>query len=176
METDILVICQLGTPGAFNPSGGGGADRFFTDVLFGGSHQGSAVNLLSGRADVAAFCDTCVANYVEFVSGTPNRPGAIYRVRNDAAEPFNTLTGMEFVIISSTPVLNAPFVMNTEKLKKEEIDALLAVFTAPETAANPKVFVPKGSDFKGLLKKESGAQQFVAVEDAWFNPIRELAQ
>ena len=32
----------------------------FSQVLFGNSHQGSAVNLLSGNADVAAFCDTCV--------------------------------------------------------------------------------------------------------------------
>jgi phosphonate transport system substrate-binding protein len=154
----------------------GGPDRFFTEVLFGGSHQGSAVNLLSGRADVAAFCDSCVANYVELVSETPNRPGSVYRVRSDAAEPFNTMAGMEFVLISVTPVLNAPFVYNSEKLNSEELEAIIAIFTSDETAANPKVFVPKDSEFKGLVKKESDKQKFLVVEDAWFNPIRELAQ
>ena len=28
----------------------GGSDAFFSEVLFGGSHQGSAFNLLSGKA------------------------------------------------------------------------------------------------------------------------------
>ena len=28
---------------------------FFKEVLYGDSHQGSAVNLLNGRAEVAAF-------------------------------------------------------------------------------------------------------------------------
>src|SRR5699024_9681801 len=32
---------------------------FFEQVLFGNSHQGSAVNLLQNKVDVAAFCDTC---------------------------------------------------------------------------------------------------------------------
>ncbi len=43
----------------------------FSQVLFGNSHQGSAVNLLNGSADVAAFCDTCVENYVELVEARP---------------------------------------------------------------------------------------------------------
>lgn len=41
----------------------GGANRFFSEVQFGGSHQGSAASLLSGQVDVAAFCDVCVQNY-----------------------------------------------------------------------------------------------------------------
>ena len=36
---------------------------FFSKVLFGNSHQGSAVNLLSGDAEVAAFDDVDVDMY-----------------------------------------------------------------------------------------------------------------
>lgn len=35
----------------------GGSEQFFSEVLFGGSHQGSAFNLMSGKADIAAFSD-----------------------------------------------------------------------------------------------------------------------
>ena len=70
----------------------------FSQVLFGNSHQGSAVNLLTGNADVAAFCDTCVENYVEIAEGDENTVGSVYRVKEGAAEPFNTVPGKEFVI------------------------------------------------------------------------------
>jgi phosphonate transport system substrate-binding protein len=148
--------------------------KFFSEVLYGGSHHGSAVNLLKGKADVAAFCDTCVANYVEHVSGTPNRPGAVYRVKEDAAEPFNTVVGEEFVLISVTPVLNAPFIYNSEVLSEEDKKAILKAMTSDEVANNEKIWVPKGSDFTGLFTKKAN-ERFVEVHDEWFNPIRELA-
>ncbi len=151
----------------------GGKDKFFSEVLFGGSHQGSAVNLLTDKADVAAFCDTCVANYVELVEGTANKPGAVYRVRKDAAEPFDKVPGAEFVLISSTPVLNAPFAVNTEKVSEKDVKALLAMLTSDEVAKNQEIFVPKGSSFKGLFV---AGERFVEVKDEWFNPIRELSK
>lgn len=153
----------------------GGEGKFFKEVLYGGSHQGSAVNLLTGKADVAAFCDTCVNNYVELVEGEQNKPGAVYRVKQDAAEPFNTVPGEEFVLISVTPVLNAPFVVNTETVSEEDVKKLIEAFTSDEVANNPKIFVPKDSDFAGLFSKKSGKERFVQVEDSWFNPIRELS-
>lgn len=150
----------------------GGKGKFFSEVLFGGSHQGSAVNLITGKVDVAAFCDTCVFNYVELVSGTGNRPGAIYKVRADAAEPFDKLPGKEFILISVTPVLNAPFVINTDTVTAEEAAALKKAMTSDDAASNPQIFVPKDSQFKGLF---AAPQRFVEVDDAWFNPIRELS-
>ena len=72
----------------------------FSQVLFGNSHQGSAVNLLSYNAEVAAFCDTCVGNYVEIAEGEENKVGAVYKVKDGAAEPFNTVTGKEFILMS----------------------------------------------------------------------------
>lgn len=151
----------------------GGNGKFFNEVLYGGSHQGSAVNLLTDKVDVAAFCDVCVGNYVELASGTHNTPGAVYKVRQDAAEPFNTVPGAEFVAISVTPVLNAPFIVNTENVGEETRNKILEAMTSDETTNNPKIFVPKDSEFKGLWKQP---ERFLAVEDAWFNPIRELSK
>lgn len=145
----------------------------FSQVLFGGSHQGSAVNLLNNSVEVAAFCDTCVGNYVEIAEGEPNTPGAIYRVRDDAAEPFNTVTGQEFILISVTPVLNAPFAANLDVIGEEDFKIIQDLFASDEVANNEKIFVPSDSDELGLFSK-SADERFIAVEDEWFNPIREL--
>ena len=153
----------------------GGSDKFFSEVLFGGSHQGSAISLLTEKADVAAFCDTCVANYVEFSSGTENKPGAVYKVRDNADEPFNTVPGAEFVLISVTPVLNAPFICNTEVLSENSRKAIIDAMTSAETTNNQKIFVPKDAAFKGLWAK-TGDERFLTVQDEWFNPIRELSK
>lgn len=154
----------------------GGKDKFFSDVLFGGSHQGSAVNLLTGKADVAAFCDTCVSNYVELADGTANKPGAVYKVKDGAAEPFNTLTGKEFVVISVTPVLNSPFVANTKTVSEEDQKKITEAFTSDDVTHNPKIFLPKDSKDSGLFKQKSGNERFLPVDDAWFEPIRELSK
>ncbi|MCM3762211.1 PhnD/SsuA/transferrin family substrate-binding protein [Alkalihalobacillus oceani] len=152
----------------------GGDNHFFSDVLYGGSHQGSAVNLLSGNVDVAAFCDTCVNNYVELVEGEENRPGSIYRVREDAVEPFNTVSGKEFILISVTPVLNAPFVINGDNIDEEMQAKLLEVMTSDEVANNERIFAPADSDISGLFSKTAD-ERLIEVEDAWFDPIRELS-
>lgn len=150
------------------------AGPFFEQVLFGGSHQGSAVNLLSGSADVAAFCDNCVENYVELVEGDENTAGAIYEVKDDAEEPFNTVQDGEFILIHSTPVLNAPFAANTKTLSEEDFTALQELFASDEVANNEKIFVPEESEEAGLFSK-SADERFIPVEDEWFNPIRELS-
>ncbi|MDD9266737.1 phosphate/phosphite/phosphonate ABC transporter substrate-binding protein [Paenibacillus sp. GCM10023248] len=154
----------------------GGKDKFFSEVLFGGTHQGAAVNLLTGKADVAAFCDTCVSNYVELESGTANKPGAVYKVKQGAAEPFNTLIGKEFTIISSTPVLNSPFAINTDTISAEDQKKLRDAFISDEVTKNPKVFLPKDSKESGLFKQKTGKEKFLPVEDAWFNPVRDLSK
>jgi phosphonate transport system substrate-binding protein len=146
----------------------------FSQVLFGNSHQGSAVNLLTENADVAAFCDTCVENYVEISEGDVNTVGAVYKVKDDAAEPFNTVPGKEFTLMSVTPVLNSPFVANMDVLGQEDFDILKELFTSDEIASNEKIFVPEESGEAGLFIK-ADKERFVEVEDAWFDPIRELS-
>ncbi|WP_408008174.1 PhnD/SsuA/transferrin family substrate-binding protein [Pseudalkalibacillus sp. A8] len=148
---------------------------FFSEVLYGGSHQGSAVNLLTDKADVAAFCDVCVQNYVELSDGTANKPGAMYKVMEDAAEPFNTVPGEEFTLISVTPVLNAPFAVNTETVSEDDRKVILDTLTSDEVANNPEIFVPEDSEKSGLFLK-SADERFVKVEDSWFDPIRKLSK
>ncbi len=150
--------------------------KFFSEVLYGGSHQGSAVNLLNGSADIAAFCDVCVENYIERVDGEHNRPGTIYQVKQDAAEPFDKLPGAQFVAISVTPVLNAPFVVNTETVSEKDIKKIKEVLTSEEVSNNEKVFKPKDSsdEFMSLWKKSKN-ECFLEVEDSWFQPIRDLS-
>lgn len=149
--------------------------KFFSEVQYGGSHQGSAVNLLSGKSDAAAFCDSCVQNYVELSEGEKNTAGAVYKVKEDAAEPFNSVPGKEFTLISVTPVLNAPFTVNTESVSEEDIKSLKEAFTSEEMASNENIFVPEDSETSGLFYK-TDKERFLEVEDAWFDPIRELSK
>lgn len=147
--------------------------RFFEQVMFGNTHQGSAVNLINDRADAAAFCDTCVENYVELAEGEENTPGAIYEVSEGAADPFSNLAGEQFGIISATPVLNAPFIGNVSTLGEETFNEIQEIFASDEVANNEKIFVPEDAEEGGLFTKTAD-ERFVVVEDEWFNPIREL--
>jgi len=152
----------------------GGAGKLFNTVLYGNSHQGSAVNLLMGKVDVAAFCDSCVNNYVDFVSGTPNTAGAVYQVKKDAVDPFTSLQGQQFVVISVTPVLNGPMAINTEMFSTDELIKLNDAFTSEKTAKNELIFVPKTSTIKGLGFK--AGEKFLPVQNRWYDPIRELSK
>ncbi|HWQ78663.1 MAG TPA: PhnD/SsuA/transferrin family substrate-binding protein [Anaerovoracaceae bacterium] len=147
---------------------------FFEEVLFGQSHQGSAVNLLTGKADVAAFCDTEAAPYMDLASGEASKKGAVYEVKAGATAPFDTLVGKQCVLIQSTPVLNGPFAFNSESLPAADVEKIRALFTSPEVAANELIFVVPDSGKVGMFKK-TDKEQFVLVEDEWFNPIRELS-
>ncbi|MBD1222467.1 PhnD/SsuA/transferrin family substrate-binding protein [Virgibacillus halodenitrificans] len=145
----------------------------FSQVLFGNSHQGSAVNLLDGNADVAAFCDTCVENYVQLAEGEENEVGSVYKVKDDAEQPFNKVAGKEFTLMNVTPVLNAPFAANMDMLGEEDYKKLQKVLTSDEVANNEKIFVPEGSDQSALFFK-TDKERFAPAKDEWFNPIREI--
>lgn len=151
----------------------GGSEMFFSEVLFGGSHQGSAVNLLTGKADVAAFCDTEIAPYADCVEGEAARPGSTYRIKKGASAPFDVYEGAEFVVIKSTPVLNGPFAYNTDTLTAEEVTAIQTLFTSEEVTNNPKIFIEKESGNVGMFPK-SDKEQIILVDDKWYDPIREL--
>lgn len=153
----------------------GGSDKLFSQVLFGGSHQGSAFNLMSGKADVAAFCNTEIAPYATCKEGEPNTAGSVYAINEDASAPFDTVTGEEFVIIQSTPVLNGPFAYNSEALDPKDVKAIQDLFTSDEVANNERIFVPEGSDNVGMFEK-TDKERFVLVEDSWFDPIRNLSE
>lgn len=149
----------------------GGSDAFFSEVLFGGSHQGSAFNLLSGKADVAAFCDTEMAPYASLVSGEENQVGSVYAINEDAEAPFDTVAGERYTIIASTPVMNGPFGYNSDTLSPEDVKAIQEVFTSDEVANNTKFFYPEDGEETGFYKKTAD-EKFVTVEDSWYDPIR----
>jgi len=151
----------------------GGRNHFFAEVLFGGSHQGSAVNILSGKADLGTVCDTEMAPYMVLVSGEESQVGSVYEVKADASAPFDTLVGKQMTIIKSVPVLNGPFVYNAGTLSEEDVNAIQALFTSDMVANNPQIFVSSDSGLVGMFKKTAG-ERFVMVDDAWYNPIREM--
>ncbi|CEG10572.1 Phosphate-import protein PhnD precursor [Afipia felis] len=148
----------------------GGDGHFFRQVMFGGSHQLSLVNALTGRADVAAVCDFLVTNYVKLISGADNTAGAVYEIKQDAAAPFTALGGKQFVIIKSIPVLNPPVEVNSAYLSDKTLKEITDVLSSDEVANNPKIFAPadaKGSDFKAPAR-------FVKVADSWYDPMRKV--
>ncbi len=152
----------------------GGSNAFFSEVLFGGSHQGSAFNLLSGKCDVAAFCDLEMAPYATCTSGTEQEAGAVYTINDDASAPFDTVTGSNYTVIQSIPVLNGPFAYNGDTLSPEDVAAIQALFTSDEVSNNSKIFYSEEAGEQGIYEKKSDAMCFVKVEDAWYDPIREM--
>jgi len=152
----------------------GGKDKLFKEVLFGQSHQGSAVNLLTGKADVAAFCNTTLDTYADVETGKANTDGSVYKIKAGASAPFDTLAGKEYVIIQSTPVLNGPFAVNTDALKQVDIDKITTALTSDAVTNNHKIFYEKGKS-SGLIEK-AGKEHFMKVADSWYNPIRDLSK
>ena len=145
---------------------------FFSEVLFGLSHQGAMFNLIDGRADFATFTDMVVFPwYIELVSGAHNQVGAVYRVLDDADAPFHNHAGYKFVLIESIAVLNPPWAINRDFFTSEEVEALQAAFTSEESANNPLFFAPTDSDYTGWFAKTDN-ERFLVVDDSWFDPMR----
>lgn len=147
----------------------GGDDFIFSEVMFGGNHQGSFFNVLDGRADIGAFCNGCIDAYVEWVNGSADDPlpGDIIRVIEGADAPFDTVAGREVIFIETVPVLNAPLVVNTDLLTPEQLQAVTAAFTSDAVASNTAIFGETGFFREG--------SRFLTVEDEWYDPIRRLS-
>lgn len=151
--------------------------KLFSSTMFGDSHQGSAVNLLSGNAEVAAFDDEALVPYVDLVSGEPNAVGSVYQVKDDADAPFDSVRGKQFTVIQATPVMNSPFVYNTDLLDEETRQAITDAFCSEETANNPAIFSdPNDENAVALQEKVSEKTCYIPVEDSWYDPIRNLGE
>jgi phosphonate transport system substrate-binding protein len=148
----------------------GGSGKFFKQVMFGGSHQLSLVNVLMGRSDVSAVCDFLVASYVNLESGKDNTAGAVYAVKKDAGAPFTAVRGKEFVIIKSIPVLNPPVEVNSAYLTEKTMKQIADVLSSDEVANNPKIFAPAGSKASDFTRPA----RFVKISDAWYDPMRKV--
>jgi phosphonate transport system substrate-binding protein len=159
----------------------GGSDKFFSNVLFGQSHQGSIYNVLAGKADVCAVDDSDVDSYFDLVAGKANAPGAVYVLKQGAAAPFDTLPGAAFVVLASSTVRQAPIIVNRDLVTDAQFKALRAALTADSTTNNPKIFTPKdykdegGNPYKGLWAKAEGSKiRFLPVDAPWYDDIRAL--
>ena len=151
---------------------------FFSEVLFGNSHPGSAVNLLQGDADVAAFDDIDVDMYLAVPEGerdAVNQPGAIYGVAEGAAQPFDRVQGQEFGIIHSTPVLNGPIVYNADVLPEDMVQKIVDGMTSEDVSTNEQLFAPEDAEGTGAIWSLGDTSGFIAVDDEWYDPIRNLA-
>ena len=148
---------------------------FFSEVLFGNSHQGSAVNLLAGDADAAAFDDVDVDMYFDLVEGEPNTVGAVYQVKADAEAPFDSVRGEQFTIIGISAVLNSPFCFNEDALDEDARVAITDYFCSDAVSNDPAIFIdPEDENAKGIFTKDSDKTCFVEVTDDWYEPIRQL--
>lgn len=146
---------------------------FFSELLFGQSHQGALFNLIDGRVDVATVADTVFfPGYVELVSGELNTVGSVYAIREGAEAPFHNSVGQRIILMASVPVLNPPWAINTDFFTPEEIQAIRDALTSEESANNYLLFTP--ADMEGVLgwNRKTGDERFVEVDDAWFNPLR----
>lgn len=148
--------------------------KFFSKVLYGTTHPGSAINLLKGDVDVAAFDDGDLTPFLKVIEGSYDKVGSTFTVREDADKPFAEFKGKQLVNISVLPVQNGPFVVNTKALSKEDTDAIVKRFTSEKITENKDLF----SDGKGkaatLWQKKSAKTKLLKVDDAWYKPTHEL--
>ena len=151
----------------------GGSGKFFAEVFFGQSHQGSAINLVTGNADIAAFCDTELAPYIEIKEGTENTVGAVYEIKADADAPFDVHAGKEFVVIACNPVFNGPNAYNPANLSADEIKAIQDLFTSAEVANNEIIFYDADVEGATGLFKRASSYGYVLTTDSWYDPYRQ---
>ncbi|MGL5041862.1 MAG: phosphate/phosphite/phosphonate ABC transporter substrate-binding protein [Culicoidibacterales bacterium] len=146
---------------------------FFKKVLFGGTHQGTIISMLNNDADIAAVCDTCLEAYVDLDEGEKNTIGTQYSIKKDAVEPFNKVRGRQFSLIASMPVLNSPFVVNTETIDINDQDKILEVLLS-DTINNTKEIWKDRSDktTKALNTKQTTGQRYITITDSWFDRLR----
>ena len=148
----------------------GGSDKFFSQVVFSGSHPLSLANLLNDKVDVAAVDDIDVAQYVDLTSGSDNQEGAVYSVKKDATAPFNTLAGAQYTVIKSIPVQNTPLEANSAVLSQKLLDQITKALTSDKVTKDSKIFTPKGTPGSVFVQPH----RFLKVDDSWYNPMKQV--
>ncbi|MCL1950290.1 MAG: phosphate/phosphite/phosphonate ABC transporter substrate-binding protein [Turicibacter sp.] len=147
----------------------GQAGPFFSQVLMGQSHQGSAFNLVSGQTNVAAFFNN--DSVFEHHSGPYNRAGMVYAIRQDAEAPLDTVRGELMRIILSISVPNAPFVANMDNLTEEEVESIIEVFMSDEVTFSENWW---GTDQETIAfnRIRQGDERYLRVPDNFFDDLR----
>ncbi|RRK11819.1 phosphate/phosphite/phosphonate ABC transporter substrate-binding protein [Lactiplantibacillus garii] len=148
--------------------------QFFSKVLYGGSHQGSAVNLIKGDADVAAFDDADLMPYLKVTKGSWDKVGSTFTVKDDAEAPFSSLKGKSVVNIAMMPVQQGPWVYNTKALTKDDQEKIAKEFTSQSFADNEKIFSKPGAKTPMMFPKKTNKTKLVKVTDKWYAPTHKL--
>lgn len=150
------------------------SDDFFATVLYGNSHQGSAVNLLNKDADVAVFDDEDMTPYLEVKSGDWNTVGSTFVVKKGAAQPFDKFVGKTVTAIGVNPVQNDPIVVNKEELSAGTIKKLASAFTSAEMANDPKITGDGTSKTPSIFTKPSAESKLITTNDEWYKPTHTM--
>ena len=146
--------------------------KFFSKALYGQSHQGSAVNLLKGDADVAAFDDMDLTQYGKFLNNS-DKAGAIFKINSNAPAPFNSVRGKESLAIAAYKVQDEPLAVNKSKVSKKDIDKIVKALTSKSVTNNKLFFAPANSKTRGLFTKD-GDTKFIAITDDWYKPTHQV--
>lgn len=145
--------------------------QFFQKVLYGGSHQGSAVNLFKGDADVAAFDDMDLLSYGKFTNDSV--AGATFTVNTDAPAPFDAVRGKESVAIAAYQVQNEPLAVNKSGISASDIKKITTALTSSRVANDPLFFAPAEAKTHSLLPKD-GDTKFIKISDDWYKPTHDI--
>ena len=109
------------------------------------------------------------------MSGEANSIGAVYKAKDDAEAPVDSVRGKEFTIIAITPVLNSPICFNEEAISDDDRTKIIDYFCSDKVANDKAIFIdPEDESAKGLFEKDSEKTCFVKTDDAWYEPIRKL--
>ncbi|MCI1984952.1 MAG: phosphate/phosphite/phosphonate ABC transporter substrate-binding protein [Lactobacillus sp.] len=147
---------------------------YFSKVLYGGSHQGSAVNLFKGDVDAAAFDDTDLRPYLDVTKGDYDTAGSEFTVKQNAPEPFQGLAGKKAVAIAVLPVQREPWVVNTKALDKGTVTKLKKLLFSKQFNNDKDLFSPEGAKNPKLFIKATPETKLVPVDDKWYQPTHKL--
>lgn len=160
---------------------GGSADdyresgKFFSTVLFGGSHVNSIYNVLTGDADLCSCDDTGAANNYNVISGANGEVGAVYAIKDGLDAPLDQYAGTELVCIASYAVPAVPFVINTSVVDDETANKIIDYMCSSAVSDNPELFKdPSDKDTVTKWTKSSDKIGFVRADDSYYDDFRKL--
>ena len=103
--------------------------------------------------------------YLDLVSGEANSIGAVYKAKDDAEAPVDSVRGKEFTIIAITPVLNSPICFNEEAISDDDRTKIIDYFCSDKVANDKAIFIdPEDESAKGLF--ENGFREDLLVKTA----------
>ena len=155
----------------------GGNGKFFSNVLFGQSHQGSLLNVPSPARPTWAPSTTSTSTSVPRPR-VGHRQHLGRRLRPSSRAP--PLPSTPFPPAPSSPcsppsqVKSAPIAVNTDLFTADQLKALQAALISDDAMNNPGLFLPKGATGAAIQQSRTVRTASIAADDAWYDPIRAM--